>query len=151
MKSQELLTDYGNRIVIRPTRSRLIITIISTLHAGALFLLFFTALDFWILITLAGLILFNLQRTFIFLNLRHYSLSLQLGETLLLQRNNDAWNEIDVIESFVTNWLIVLRVRTLGDSKLHALVYAVDSMNRYSFRQLRIYLNHFNVSSLTKK
>jgi hypothetical protein len=116
-----------------------------------LFLLFFTALDFWLLITLAGLILFNLQRIFTYVNFHLYSLSLQLGEKLLLQRNNGSWNEIDVIESFVTNWLIVLRVRTLRDSKLHALVYAVDSMNRYSFRQLRIYLNHFNVPSLIKK
>ena len=150
MKSQGLSTEYGKRIVIRPAKSRITFILITTLHAGALFLLFFTALDLWLLITFAGLILLNLQRIFIYANCRLYSLSLQLDKKLLLQSNDGSWNEIDVIESFVTNWLIVLRVRTLRDSKLHSLVYAVDSMNRYSFRQLRIYLNHFIVPSLIK-
>ena len=151
MKSQELSIGLGKRIVIKPVRSQLIIILITALHLGALSLLLFIDLNIWLLIGLAGLVLANLNKGFIFSNSCSHCLSLQLGEVLLLRINENSWHEIDVVESFVTNWLIVLRVRTLRDSKLYSLVYAVDSMNRYSFRQLRIYLNHFNVPSLIKK
>jgi hypothetical protein len=145
MKSQELLAGYGNRIVLRPVRSRLIITFITVLHFLALSLLLFIDLSPWLLILLAGLILVNFYKAFIFSNSCAQCLSLQLGKGLLLGINENSWHEIDVVESLLTNWLVILRVRRLNDSSMHSLVYAVDSLNRHSFRQLRIYLNHYKL------
>jgi predicted neutral ceramidase superfamily lipid hydrolase len=150
MKSKELLENYGKRIVIKPARSRFIVILITALHAAAIVLLFFVDLNAWLLLAVASLVSFHLYRYFITGNLSVYCLSLQQGESMLMKINHGSWYQIDIVESFVTNWLIVLRVRTLNDSRLHSLVYAADSMNSYSFRQLRIYLNHFNVPSLIK-
>ena len=147
MKSQELSVESGKRIVISTDRSKFIITLITALHVGAISLLFFVDLSAWLLLAVALLILLHLYHYFTFKNLSAHSLSWQPGESMLLKINHSSWHEIDLVDSFVTNWMIVLRVRTLNDSRLHSLVYAADSMNSYSFRQLRIYLNYYNAAS----
>jgi len=149
MKSQTSLTGYGKRIVIKPARSRIIILLITSIHVGALFVLLFVDLNPWLLLAAAGLIVFNLRQHFSKEKTHRHGLSLQLGESILLQTDSSTWQEIDVLESFVTSWLVVLRVRTLNDSKKHSLVYAVDSMNTLSFRRLRIYLNLLILASST--
>jgi hypothetical protein len=141
MKSQTLLTDYRKRIVINPVRSRKITLLIASLHFIALCLLLFVDLAAWLLSVVAGLIIFNLYQYISSKNTHSHRLSLRLGEAMLLKMDNDRWQEIDVIESFVTRWLIVLKVRTLNDLKLHSLVYATDSMDMSSFRRLQIQLN----------
>ena len=146
MKSQELSTESGKRIVISTDRSKFIITLITAIHVGAISLLFFVDLSAWLLLAVALLILLHLFSNFTFNKSSTHSLSFQAGESMLLKMNHSSWREIDIVESFVTNWMVVLRVRTLSDSRLHSLVYAADSMNCYSFRQLRIYLNYYNAA-----
>jgi hypothetical protein len=141
MKSQTLLTDYPQRIVINPVRSRKILLLIISLHLVALWLLLFIDLAPWLLSVIAGLIVFNQYQYFSSDKSQTHRLSLRQGEAILLKMDNGSWQEIDVIESFVTPWLIVLKVRTLKDFKLFSLVYATDSVDMTSFRRLRIYLN----------
>lgn len=141
MKSQTLLTDYRKRIVIKPVRSRKILFLIVSLHFIALCLLLFVNLADWLLFAVAGLIIFNLYQHLSSKNSHSHRLSLRLGEAMLLKMDNGAWQEIDIIESFVTRWLIVLKVRTLNDLKLYSLVYATDSMDMSCFRRLQIQLN----------
>jgi hypothetical protein len=107
----------------------------------ALWLLLFIDLAPWLLSVIAGLIVFNQYQYFSSDKSHTHRLSLRQGEAILLKMDNGSWQEIDVIESFVTPWLIVLKVRTLKDLKLFSLVYATDSMDMPSFRRLRIYLN----------
>lgn len=141
MKSQILLTDYRQRIVIKPVRSRKIILLIVSLHLMALCLLLYIDLAAWLLSVFAALIVFNQYQYFSSDKSHTHRLSLRLGEAMLLKMDNGTWQEIDVIESFVTRCLIVLKVRTLDDLKLYSLTYATDSMDMHSFRRLRIYLN----------
>lgn len=141
MKSQTLLTDYCQRIVIKPVRSRIIILLIASLHLMALWLLLLIDLAPWLLSVIAGLIVFNQYQYFSSDKSHTHRLSLRQGEAILLKMDNGSWQEIYIIESFVTHWLIVLKVRTLDDLKLFSLVYAIDSMDMPSFRRLRIYLN----------
>jgi hypothetical protein len=51
---------------------------------------------------------------------------------------------VAVTESFVTRWIIVLRVRALIDSKKYSLIYVADSINNLSHRHLAIYLNRLH-------
>ena len=147
MESQELLPKSGKRIVISPTRSRFIIIFTSALHLVALVLLFFLDLNFYLLLTLAVMILLNLYHALVSPNSIRHKLSLLPGELIYLQIKGGSWQEADVIESFVTNRLIVLRLKTLKNSKLHSFLYAFDSLNEFSFRQLRIYLNNYSAES----
>ena len=147
MMSKELSIESGKRIVVRPVRSRILITLVSSLHALAITLLFFTGLDTGLLIVIAGLVLVNLRRSSIFSSSCNHCLSFQLGGSLLLQTHDSKWHETDMLESFVTNWLIVIRVRSLKNLCQHSLVYSADSMSSCSFRHLRIYLNHFRAAS----
>jgi hypothetical protein len=147
MESQQLSAGYGKRIVISPTRSRFIIIFISALHLVALALLFFLDLNGFLLMILGGMIMLNLYQALIFSNSISHCLSLLPGELVYIRIKGGSWQEADVIESFVTNRLIVLRLKTLNNSKLHSFLYAFDSLNDFSFRHLRIYLNHCSAES----
>jgi len=147
MESQKLLIKSGKRIVISPTKSRFLFIFISALHLVALALLFFLDLNFYLLLSLAVMILLNLYHALVSSNSISHKLSLLPGELIYLQIKGGSWQEADVIESFVTNRLIVLRLKTLKNSKLHSFLYAFDSLNEFSFRQLRIYLNHYSAES----
>jgi len=115
--------------------------LIFSLHAAALLLLFFIDLNFMLLLVVAGLIVFSLRQFIISENAITHGLSLQQGESLLFQNDESSdWQEAEVLESFVSRWLIVLRIRVLLDSKQHSLLYATDSINRLSFRRLVVYL-----------
>ena len=134
--------EYGNRIVICPARSRFILLLICGLHAVALLLLFYIDLNFLFLLLLGGLLGLSLRQSIISGNSITHGLSLQLGESLLFQNDDSSdWQQADVLESFVSRWLIVIKIETLLDSKQHALVYAADSISRLSFRRLVVYLN----------
>jgi len=142
MKSIISSPECGKRIVIRPARSQFLLLLISSLHAVALLLLFFIDLNFLLLLIFAVLIVFSLRQLIISEKSITHGLSLQQGESLLFQNDETSdWQEADVLESFVSRWLIVLRIRTLLDSKQHSLVYATDSINSLSFRRLVVYLN----------
>jgi len=142
MKSIISSPECGKRIVIRPARSQFLLLLISSLHAVALLLLFFIDLNFPLLLIFAVLIVLSLRQLIILEKSNTHGLSLQQGESLLFQCDETSdWQEADVLESFVSCWLIVLRIRTLLDSKQHSLVYATDSINALSFRRLVVYLN----------
>ncbi len=143
MKSITSLAECGKRIVIRPARSRFLILLISSLHVVALLLLFFISLNFLLLLIFAMLIIFSLHRLISSMekSMTH-GLSLQEGESLLFQSNEiSSWLEAEVLESFVSRWVIVLRIKTRIDSKQYSLVYAADSINSLFFRRLVVYLN----------
>ncbi|MFW2440735.1 MAG: protein YgfX [Arenicellales bacterium] len=143
MKSIISSTEYGKRIVIRPARSRFLLLLITSLHAAAFLLLFFIDLDFLLLLIVAGLIAFSLRQLILSGNTTTHGLSLQLGESLLFQNDeNSDWQEAEVLESFASRWLIVLRIRVLLDSKQYSLLYATDSINSLFFRRLVVYLNN---------
>ena len=142
MKSITSSPECGKRIVIRPARSRFLLLLIFSLHAASLLLLFFIDLNFMLLLVVAGLIVFSLRQFIISENAITHGLSLQQGESLLFQNDESSdWQEAEVLESFVSRWLIALRIRTLLDSKQHSLLYATDSINSLSYRRLVVYLN----------
>ncbi len=142
MKSIISSPECGKRIIIHPARSQFLLLLISSLHAAALLLLFFIDLNFLLLLIFAVLIVFSLRQLIISEKSTTHGLSLQQGESLLFQNDETSdWQEADVLESFVSRWLIVLRIRTLLDSKKHSLVYATDSINGLSYRRLVVYLN----------
>ncbi len=142
MKSIISSPECGSRVVIHPTRSRLLIRLVFCLHMAAFLLLFFVELNLLLLLIIALLISFSLRQYFISERSISYGLSLQQGEPLLFQNNESSgWQEADVLESFVSRWLIVLKIRTLPDSKQHSLLYAADSVSSLSFRRLVVYLN----------
>ncbi|MCK5359711.1 MAG: hypothetical protein KAJ95_03750 [Gammaproteobacteria bacterium] len=147
MESQKLLQESGKRIVISPTSSRFILLFISALHLLALALLFFIDLNVYLLLILAAMIMLNLYQALLYINSIHHCLSLLPGELMYCRIKGGSWQQVDVIESFVTNRLIVLRLKTLRHSKLQSFVYAFDSLNEYSFRQLRLHLNHYCAES----
>ena len=147
MTLQTSLTGCGKRIIIKPVKSRLVLTLVCCVHSAALLLLLLVDLNSWLLLAIAALIIFNLYSYLGGLPALGRDLSLQYGKALLVQMASNSWQEVEVKECFITSWLIVLRVRTLNDTKLHSLVYAVDSMDRQSFRRLRAYLNHFILTS----
>ncbi|NOY15681.1 MAG: hypothetical protein GXP23_01880 [Gammaproteobacteria bacterium] len=142
MKSVTSLAECGKRIVIRPARSRFLILLISSLHVVALLLLFFISLNFLLLLIFAMLIIFSLHRLISMEKSMTHGLSLQEGESLLFQSDEiSSWLEAEVLESFVSRWVIVLRIKTRIDSKQYSLVYAADSINSLFFRRLVVYLN----------
>ena len=142
MKSGTSLADYGRRIVIKPGSSHTLILLITTAHVLALLLLYFVDINTWLLLSIAGLIVFNLFRYIVDENRINNLLSLQPGGPLLLKNNRyTGWQNVAVTESFVTHWIIVLRVRALIDSKKYSLIYVADSINNLSHRHLAIYLN----------
>ena len=142
MKLQISSAECGKRIVIRPARSRFILLLMFGLHSAALLQLFYIDLNFLLLLLFGGLLGLSLRQSLISANSVTHGLSLQLGELLLFQNDDSPdWQQVDVIESFVSRWLIVLKIRTLLDSKQYSLVYATDSISRLSFRRLVVYLN----------
>lgn len=111
----------------------------------AISLLYFVDLEAWLLITIAGFILIKLFQHLFTEKMRDDYLSLQQGGQLLLKNSRyPGWQDVAITESFVSNWLIVLRLKSLLDSKKYSLVYAADSINRLSYRRLLIYLNHLD-------
>lgn len=144
MKSIISSPECGKRIVIRPARSRFLLLLITSLHAAALLLLFFIDLNFLLLLIPGVLIVFSMRQFILSGKAITHGLSLQQGESLLFQNDESSdWQEAEVLESFVSRWLIALRIRTLLDSKQHSLLYATDSINSLSFRRLVVYLNYF--------
>jgi len=143
MRSTISSPECGKRIIFRPTRSRYILLLICILYSTAFLLLFFIDLHFLLLLIVAGLIAYSLRQFIISEKSITHGLSLQQGESLLFQNDESSdWQEAEVLESFVSRWLIVLRIRALIDSKQHSLVYAADSINSLSFRRLVVYLNN---------
>jgi hypothetical protein len=106
--------------------------------------LFFIDLNFLLLLIPGVLIVFSMRQFILSGKAITHGLSLQQGESLLFQNDESSdWQEAEVLESFVSRWLIALRIRTLLDSKQHSLLYATDSINSLSFRRLVVYLNYF--------
>jgi len=145
MKSQILYPKSNKRILIHPVSSLSFTALIYSFHGTAFLFLFFINLNMLLLLTAAGLIFYSSYRFFLSEKLNSHGLSLQLGETLLFQINKSSnWQNVEVLESFVTRWIIVLKIRTLLDLKEHSLVYAVDSINSQNFRRLIVYLNSYH-------
>ena len=67
-------------------------------------------------------------------------LSLSPGGNLLMQLDNACWARMEIEKSLVSSWLVVVRVKVFPASKTQYLVYARDSMDRSSFRRLKVYL-----------
>ncbi len=142
MKLIKSLPECGKRIVICPARSRILLLLISSLHTAALLLLFVIKLNVLLLLILAILIVFSLRQLIILEKSITHGLSLQQGESLLFQKDEISdWQEADVLESFVCRWLIVLKIRTLLDSKQYSMVIAADSIDVLLFRRLCAFLN----------
>jgi hypothetical protein len=122
--------------------------LICGLHSAALLLLFYINLHFLLLLLFGGLLGLSLRQSIISGISFTHGLSLQLGEPLLFQNDDSPdWQQVDVIESFVSRWLIVIKIETLLDSKQHALVYAVDSISHLSFRRLVVYINNLSLQT----
>lgn len=145
MTSQISYPECGNRIIIRPVRSLQLFILIFSLHGMALLSLFFIDLNFLLLMVLAGLILYSQYRFYLSENTITHGLSLQQGERLLFQANEASdWQDADLLESFVSRWLLVLKIRTLIDTKQHSMVIMADSIDVQLFRRLIVFLNGYH-------
>lgn len=143
MKSKTLLPGCGKRTVIKPGKSRILISLVTTIYLSAILLLYFVELDAWFLFAAVVFILIMLSRHLDVENLNTHTLSLQQGGPLLLRHSTyPGWHNVEITESFVTSWIIVLRLRSLTGSKKASVVYAADSINSLSYRHLVIYLKH---------
>ncbi len=137
--------ECGKRIIIRPVRSLQLSILIFCLHGMALLLLFFIDLNLVLLMILAGLIFYSLYRFYLTEKTISHGLSLQQGESLFFQANETLeWQDVELLESFVSRLLIVLKIRTLLDSKQYSLVYMGDSISNQSFRRLVVFLNGYH-------
>lgn len=138
---------FGKRIVIRPQVSKTLVLLIVSVHAAALVLLFFIGLDGWILVALAALVLYNLVVHSSPAVLNKYSLSLQQGRPLLIETDTPGWQEVELVSTFMCDWMLLITVRERADYKQKiTLIYARDSMAAITYRQIRTYLNQYSQS-----
>lgn len=136
---------FGKRIVIRPQASKTLIMVLAGIHTTALSLLFFIELNAWLLICLAAFVLYNLVFHSSSAVLNKNALSLQQGRSLYIETATRGWQEVELVSSFICNWLLVITVRVRsGVKQQFIMIYAKDSMPSYPFRQLRVYLNLLN-------
>jgi len=143
LNSKTLLPGCGRRTVIKPVRSRILISLITTIYLSAILLLYFVDLDGWLHFAGAVFLLIMLRKHLAVEKNNTHSLSLQQGGPLLLKDSSyPGWHDVVITESFVTSWVIILRLKSLIDSKKTSVVYASDSLNSLSYRHLVIYINH---------
>jgi len=137
--------EYGKRVIIRPVRSLQLLILILFLHSVAFLSLFFIDLNFLLLVFLAGLLLSSQYRFYLSENSITHGLSLQQGERFLFQANEASdWQDADLLESFVSRWLLVLKIRTLIDTKQHSMVIMADSIDVQLLRRLIVFLNGYH-------
>lgn len=142
MKSNTLLVSCDKRIVIKPANSRILFFLVSSAHLAALLLLFCVDLHLSLLLIFSGLIVFSLYQYISTGMLNTHRLSLQRGGPLMLQKYPECrWEDVMITESFLSGWVIVLKLKSLVDAKCYTVVYAADAVNPMSYRQLVIYLN----------
>lgn len=142
MKSNTLLVSCDKRIVIKSANSRTLFFLVSTAHLAALLLLFSVDLHFSLLLIFSALIIFNLYQCISTDMMNTQRLSLQRGGPLMLQKHPQSrWEDVMITESFLSGWVIALKLKSLIDAKRYTVVYAADAINPLSYRQLVIYLN----------
>ena len=142
MKSNTLLVNCDKRIVIKSASSGALFFFVSSAHLVALLLLFCVDLHLSLLLIISGLIVFNLYQFISTDMLNTHRLSLQRGGPLMLQKHPKCrWEDVMITESFLSGWVIVLKLKSLIDAKRYTVVYAADAINPLSYRQLVIYLN----------
>jgi hypothetical protein len=73
-----------------------------------------------------------------------HALSFAPGKDLLLRPGVADWRKIRILQSFVTGWLIVIKVVEEGSRSSHSLVYAKDSVSRTQFRLLKKLINQYD-------
>ena len=141
MKSNTLLVSCDKRIVIKSANSRTLLFLVSSAHLAALLLLYCVDLHLSLLLIIAGLIVFNLYLYISTEMLNTHRLSLQRGGPLMLQKHPQCrWEDVMITESFLSGWVIALKLKSLIDAKRYTVVYAADAINPLSYRQLVIYL-----------
>lgn len=144
MKSEKYVQKSARRVIIHPANSTILLRFLMVTHLVTLVLLLSSNLAVFIQAIIVFMLGINMIRSMRSIARNRHALSFAPGNDLLLRPGVADWRKIRILQSFVTGWLIVIKVVEEGSRSSHSLVYAKDSVSRAQFRLLRKMINQYD-------
>jgi len=147
-----LYTEYGTQFVpaksgisqqfyLRP--SRYLAGVLVAALSAAFVLLFLMPLPWWVQLAASAALLISAVyylRHDAYLSMQTSNVRLQMdaGQVTITRRNGQSWSGLVLHDSFITPQMVILNVLPEGAYFSHSVIILPDSLDKDSFRQLRV-------------
>lgn len=151
MTSSKLSKKFDSPLIINIRVSRLLSLVVAASHLGAVALILLIPLPIGVQALLVGALLASLYQAVMRHALRRgpgavTDLEIDTDGEYALRRGAGDWTPCRYVESFLSPWLVIVRLRPEGGRRAVNIVLARDAVEPNAFRELRARL-HFQVAA----